>query len=920
VAALRSRFFLLFCTSFLCVVSQKRLAEPDELWRHYRQAKHQYDRATALGSSTAASLQQEEGLNNAALHSFRSLLVQIPDGSAYDSLRFHTYFIIGELEHYFERTEEALLFYRKALGLNSHPSLQDSLFFRPYLYAGIILYQQNKLDSASRYFLQAEKVQAAYHQPLNESERLFNTLGVIQYETGNYYQAKNYFSKALEVLQPSNPYYRDLLVNYKINLAQIHFKLEEFDKANSLYRELIAYGRNLPEIYHNLALIQLKLGAPMQALIYFRKVSFSPQKRVRLFGYMGNAFLQLRQWDSANAYFNKALDLWQQAPLDYVGYGVVLKGRGDLLVQQNQPAAAMKSYTKAVRFFYPAYADTSVYKNPEAFHGVFSYINLYEVLTAKAEAAEKEYRTSNNMQWAEAALSAYQSAFRLIDYVSHTYNSDEARLLVNRYKYAVHARPIDIAFELYRRTGKQKFIEDLYVLDQQNKGSVLAMNQQAALQASTTGSSQLLRSKALKTTITRLSLQAAQTTDSAKLASLNRQIRDYELELQKAGDSTNVYRKEQETIPAVAHIQQKILDPSTALISYHLSDTKLTIVFISRQKFDCFQKELPPRFHEKISESINALRNPEAKAPLAFYDLLFGSLPLSGVKRLILIPDDELNYFSFESLKLPDGSYLVQHYALQYQYTAALLQKTGEDFTRLSSIAFAPFSESAARSAEVQFERLSFSADEISVWKGKELKGTEATKQNFLHQVPSYQMVHLATHAVAGAGPGQSYIAFNGSGDGNSLLYAEEIYNLSLAHTRLVLLSACETGAGDLVRGEGVMSLSRAFSYAGCPNIITSLWKADDFSTAYLVKKIHDYLGKSYTIDKALQQAKLDYLNDPAIHPRRKHPYYWAHLVFIGEHEADEGSLPWWIAGLLIPAIALFMIGLRKKSKFKPTA
>lgn len=918
MAALRSKFFLLFCLSFFCVVSQQKQAGTDELWHQFRQARQPYDRATALGMSAQPSEQKEEALNAAALQAFRNLLAQIPDGAAYDSLRFHTYFIIGELEHYFERQEVALAFYDKALALRSRFHLRDSLLFRPYLYAGIILYNQNKLDSASHYFLQAEKVQAAYQQPLPESERLFNTLGVIQYETGNYYQAKNYFNKALEVLKTSSPYYQDLLVNYKINLAQIHFKLEEFDRANSLYKELIPYRKNAAEIYHNLALIQLKLGAAEKALAYFRRVSFPLQKRVRLLGYMGTAFLQLQQYDSAHLYFNKALAVWQEAPLDHVGYGVVLKGQGDLLVQQNQPASALNYYTKAVQQFYPAYTDTAVQNNPLSFNGVFSYLNLYEVLTAKAEAADRLYHQSHNIAWAEAALNAYQSAFRLIDYVSRTYNSDEARLLVNRYKYAVHARPIDIAFVLYKKTGNRKFIEALYVLDQQNKASVLAMNQQATLQQTVSGTSQLVRSKAIKSAITRLSLQAAQTTDSIRLASLNRQIRDYELALQKGGDSAGLQHGEQ--IPSVAEVQQNILDPSTALISYHLSDKKLTALFISQQQFDCFQKDLPASFHQQISECINGLRNPQSREQMPLYELLFGSLPLSSVKRLIIIPDDELNFFSFESLRLPDGSYLVQHYAVQYQYTAALLQKANTNLKQVSSIAFAPFYQNGADDSGAQFAALPFSADEISVLQGQQLKGIEATKEAFLKQVPSYELVHLATHAVSGSGPGKSFIAFSGSNQQSRLLYAEEIYNLSLSHTRLVVLSACETGSGDLVRGEGVMSLSRAFSYAGCPNIITSLWKADDFSTAYLTKKIHHYLGQSYTIDKAVQQAKVDYLSDPSIHPRQKHPYYWAHLVFIGEHETERDGFPWWVLGVLLIIIVVVIINLRARIHTKGTS
>lgn len=112
-----------------------------------------------------------------------------------------------------------------------------------------------------------------------------------------------------------------------------------------------------------------------------------------------------------------------------------------------------------------------------------------------------------------------------------------------------------------------------------------------------------------------------------------------------------------------------------------------------------------------------------------------------------------------------------------------------------------------------------------------------------------------------------------------------------------MILSACETGTGQLIKGEGLMSLSRAFAYAGCPNIITSLWKAEDRSTAFITQRLHYYLEKNETKDKALQLAKIDLLNNPEIDPSLKSPNFWAPLVLIGEYEPDHKRSNWpWVA------------------------
>ena len=154
------------------------------------------------------------------------------------------------------------------------------------------------------------------------------------------------------------------------------------------------------------------------------------------------------------------------------------------------------------------------------------------------------------------------------------------------------------------------------------------------------------------------------------------------------------------------------------------------------------------------------------------------------------------------------------------------------------------------------------------------------------------------------------YIAFYPSSNKihENLLYEQEIYNLDLSHTKLVVLSACETAAGSLVKGEGVMSLSRAFTYAGCPNIVTSLWKADDASTAMLMQHMHQSIENGMTIDRALQEAKKYILTSPSINPRMKHPAYWANFIYIGNFEPESPSLLWLFIPALIFILAVLLI------------
>ncbi len=920
--ALRSSFFLLPFFLLFYALSQKPALSYSTYLRQYADAQSFYDRATGLSKFSNYGAKQEaeeKQWNEKALKAFTSLYKALPTGTAFhDSLRFHLAFKIGELQHYFENFDEAARYYQQAVAIKERTTLPDSLLFKPLLYAGIIFYNQNEFDTAIKFFKRAEAVQAAYDNVLTEGERLYNILGVLYYERGNYKQAQNYFEKALVLLPRSNPYYKELFVNYRINLAQLHMRLEEYDQANKIYKDLLPYKVSLNEIYHNIGSLNLALGHPADAITYFRKVSYQSNKIVRLYTATGQAFFSLSLYDSAWAYYQKALTAYKSlgTNADPVGYGLVLKSIGDYHRHFGKDSEALHSYQRSVHQFYPSFARTGISDNPEEFSGVFSYINLFNALTAKAEAWHDLYLQRNDSNVAQEELNVYQSAFKLIDYVEKTYESDEARLFLTKTIAAVHDKPINTTYQLYLRSRDKKYLSLLYTFDQQNKAAVLALNRQLNTTLDSAASPMVQKERALKREITRLSIKAAQTADSTR-EGLNSRIRDYEIELGKLRQSAYPQASFRDDVPSLASLQNTFLDAKTVLVSYHVSPEKITTLVITKGAAKCYQQALPKKFTTNVQQVILSLKTPTVKpvkeATVALYNLLLGDVLLTGKDQLIIIPDDVLAYLPFESLQNKEGKFLIETLAVQYQFSTALLAKNETDFSSAETLSFAPF---ATQSYTDSLPVLPASAQEIEGKKGKRFIDTAATKEKFLFYSRSYPIVHLATHAVARNGADDfSYIAFAQTKKGeDNLLYAQEIYNLRLQQTSLVILSACETGAGSLVKGEGVLSLSRAFAYAGCPNVITSLWKADDFSTAYLTGHIHRYLKDGCSITNAVRQAKLDYLNDKTINPRLKQPYYWSHLVFVGAYQPEKTVGFYW-AGAIALLLLLFFFAHKKKSR-----
>jgi len=926
-------FFSLLNFSF----SQNKEQTPNNYLDAYNQAQKLFEKADLLSDRAdidEKSQKLQDQLYVDALSKFEQALKNSA-GARNDSLSFHIFIKMGLINHYFSRTPSAKENYLKAIQQKtSLPDIPDSFLFKPYVFLGGILYDEHKFDSAAMYYQKAEEVQNKYKSALEESQRLYNKLGAMYYEMGNYQMARTHFEKALSSLDRSQPFYTSLMINYKINIASILSKLQQYEEAKKMYEAIIPYNTYKNEIWHNLGIINNHTGEFREAIRDFEKVKYSPgDKTVDLNYNLAVAYNNLNENDSAFTYLQKAVSEGQRISRSEknTAYGLALKFSGDKNVETGEFVKALNSYQQAIIQFDLSFNEKDVYQNPKQFSGIFSYINLFNALCAKAAAFEKLFRANNERKNLDAALDAFRSAFQLVDYVEKAYESDESRLFLNQIKYLAHAKPIDLCLELYRATKDRKYLEEAYTFDQQNKASVLSLNLQLQqVQKQGGASSELIgKENSLKSAITRLSLKASQVSGNIQLAQINKQISNLEIQLADLQQNLNNdprYSQLQlsDLIPSVASLQKKILDSKTALVSYHLSEKELLTLTVTTKGFDFFTQPIDGLFYKNIQFYLKELHNVgngenfggRVAARYLYARLITPVLRyISNYSRLIIIPDDELNYLPFEALEDENAHYLLESFAIQYQYSTALLNThlANENVTQYRILAFAPFTTDASNDLEV----LKYSKEEVENLKGTIFMGKDATKQNFLNAINHFEIIHLATHArVNDQSPLQSFISFYPSGQNTSQLYAQEIYNLRLDSTRLVILSACETGAGQLVRGEGLMSLSRAFAYAGCPNIITSLWKAEDKTTAFITKRLHFYLQKNYSMDQALQKAKLDLLKSHEIEPRFKTPNYWAHFVFIGSYTKQRYSYGlWWIAGAVILTAFDIFIFFKKKSR-----
>ncbi|MEO8436168.1 MAG: CHAT domain-containing tetratricopeptide repeat protein [Pyrinomonadaceae bacterium] len=331
-------------------------------------------------------------------------------------------------------------------------------------------------------------------------------------------------------------------------------------------------------------------------------------------------------------------------------------------------------------------------------------------------------------------------------------------------------------------------------------------------------------------------------------------------------------------------------------------------------------RELSRSLDEKVMQPIRAL--------------------LGDANQLLISPDGALNLIPFEALLDGQGRYLIQGFSVNYLTSGRdLLRMQVARASKSNPLAMADplFGEPAlelplradattkpagrnsgrrgvtnARDlSEVYFAPLGGTAEEArSIGKlfsdMNLLIGTQAT-ESALKQVVAPRILHLATHgfflqeaaatvnppgAPRGTGGNaridnpllRSGLALAGanlrsSGKDDGVLTALEASGLNLWGTKLVVLSACDTGLGEVRNGEGVYGLRRAFALAGAESLVMSLWPISDYSTRTLMTSYYKNLRSGLGRGEALRHVQLDMLRrNPKLHP-----FYWANFIQSGE-------------------------------------
>lgn len=833
-----------------------------------------------------------------------------------------------ELKKSLQSIRAALKIQEQVLGFK-HPHLATT-----YYYYATSLNMIGDYPSSAKYNTEAIRV---YKQAMGDAG---NSLG-------NYYASLGYAKRGMNQMEEAEDAYRRALDYYL---------------APPVFRQI-----DMP--YYNYSITLLKNKKFAQALDYLNKAFEVRKERhgenspllLNIYEEYGAAYMGSDKWKEARRYYEKCLEIEEVNPQKLETRIAAYKNSiGEIERILEHPRTALTYQEEALAHLgYDMSAESMDELDiigtgrPDLVSDIF-----LEIAQLLRELAEKDKEEGLK----EQALQIYKQCDYFIDQRRLSFFSEEAKLSLAGKAREIFEKGISLAYELYEETGEKEYLETALYFSGKSKSLLLLLGLKESFALQSSGIPEHLTQREwelelelanLKTE--RYELNQSRDENREKLEEIEQKL----FQAERARDSLiNTLEKNfpdyhalkyELALPSVAEIQTRI-PANMKVLDYFWGEGGMYIFSLDQKELNGYKLEVKDSsLLDKINEFRMRVFNPfmgEHDADFIrerneFAALSYGLrrelLPeelineLAGFNRLKVIPDGALGYLNYGLLlkedtrkgtSYRDMPYLFNDQGLSYAFSIGqwwhLLLKgpiklKGKD----DLLAFRPSYPETGETFELElamrkgFGPLYYSKQEIEqisqYFDTQIFEEEEATEKSFYQWAAEFPLIQISGHAmIPDSAPSAAFIAFTdvNSSQYDDSLMLEELYAQRL-HAEMVVLSACETGIGELYRGEGIMSLGRGFTYAGARSLVSSLWEVNDRSTAMIMKSFYQYLSEGMEKDLALRQAKKDYLSKSD--QFQSHPYFWAAFVANGDMKAlemEEKTYAWvWALGFIIVAL-----------------
>jgi len=845
---------------------------------------------------------------------------------------------LGVVHDNLGQPQAALSHYQRALTLQKELADQAGIA-RTWSNLGLVYYRLGEIEKALDYSQRALHQQQALGNQRGEAQALTN-LGLIRNQLGEYTNALTDYLAALAKQREIGD--QAGMGNSLSNIGVLYYNLGHTDQALGYFLQAVTQRRTIGDkrgestdlghigtIHAQLGFYSKALTAYQDALASKRAIQDKRGEGVIL-SHLGAVYANINQLEKALSYFQSAAALARKMN-DRQGLGADLANLGLLYQQLEKPQKAYQALQESVSILTELGTDKRWY----AQRGLAKV----QVERQQIEAAIEQYEQAiTTVESLKAGLQDKKDKYTFMGDKLYVY--DELITLFYDLHRQAPSKGYDAkALEIFERKQGRVFLEELGKSGAEKFAGLpreiierekwLAEKQQVLQAELVQERNQSLQSQNTQT-LNQLSQQLATVTQAQQQlqAQIKTQYPDY-------------YALKYPQPVTVKTLQQQVLQADEALLIYGVMAEETLLWVVTNKAFGVFSLEVG---EEELNETVDYLRDvilnrlPElVDEGNPLYEQLIpeDARPLlAKVHTLYIVPTGPLYMLPFETLvsKVTDDyepHFLIEDYALTYLSSASLLKILRDTQARRQkqpSQPFIAFANPTYRACEDEYAseravgRSALSVTELrsqayrdaldavcfvplpetegearsaaylfgvpnhTLYLGKRARRSLLLDLNVAGQLSDYRYLLFAAHGLLPhevSGLTQSALVLSDP-EQEGFLTAADAYQLQF-NADFINLSACNTGGGEQIKGEGIIGLTRSFMYAGTGSIGVTLWSVESASAENLSVGIFNYLRRDSFRADAFRQIKLDMIAGRARKPHYNHPYYWAPFVLYGE-------------------------------------
>ena len=737
------------------------------------------------------------------------------------------------------------------------------LFFQ----AGLILYEfsyfrlaLNSWHHALEYFLK--------NKDRSSESACYTNLGNVHYSLGDFRKAIDYYERSLEITEETGD--RAGKSKCYTNIGNVHYSLGDFRKAIEYYEKSLEIDREVGDksgeskCYMGLGNAYRSLGDFRKAIDYYEKsLEITEETGDRAaesacYANLGNAYHDLGDFRKAIDYYEKSLEITKEIgdrageSKCYANLGIAYDNLGD--------------FRKAIEYY-----EKSLVTMKET-----GDINSERIVNLSL--CRIHYKPEK-----ELAYKYCKHSIELSEMISGKLVEEEKKIMFSTQTSDAYHYMIPLCLNLkkekeafnYTERSKSRAFLDLLAATEIRPTVKLTEKLKSLLQNEQIYLDRLREIQTRHLRQTKISVELGEIDAiREKLDQIYDQIEEF--------DPEYVYARKGGPL-SLDNMQDMLSSQkrNIVLIEYFITEDK-AIIFVISSKDDTFSIKTVPLSQEALNKYTEDY--PKRMAVYSYFQnidkpsLELGNYLIEPVSDYLnkgdliyFVPYGSLHYIPLHAVELR-GEPLIKRHPVVYAPSASIIKfcqsKGSNTLESCASFGVDPYGR-LKETVEKEAEKVA------GLFRGTGYIDSQATKSTVLEKCADKDVIHFACHGYFdNADPLSSGVVLHNK----AVLTAREIFNMRLT-TKLVTLSACQTGINERSPGDELIGLTRAFLYAGAPSVIVSLWLVNSPSTYELMLEFYRLLKNGADKATALQKAQIKIMEKKEY----AHPYYWAPFVLVGD-------------------------------------